>query len=420
VVSKLLRAQDRRDFDVQVLAPDYSGVIGSIPDYLSCSVTWQKLGVGSGSLTTTERGKAALQLLQARDYVVPVTVKVPGLPRWSGRVHPLTAPRHSGQAGRITATLTDETTWVRKILAVPVPGSDFDHQYVEHDSRTGPLVTVVKGYLQDNIARLNVEYAARGLGRLPLAVVPPPEVDTSPTVALQARNVPIQTVVTDALDVAGRDLTATLWLPGDPQLLGLTLSSPTVVLDVTEGRSRPYVNFTDLVGGVVDRTLGLGHPGALAVLVLGPGQGVERRMVKVWADDGRVERLGVWGWPEDTLEATDVDVDVALDSNLIARGLTQLNTELAGTTSIGLSLADRRPWTIAPDGDVWVNDLARASISGVTVEDRIDRVTATSNRDGFSLTPQFGASRDTQSPDAQLARAVAAIRQQITRDQTGR
>lgn len=416
----VLQAGSPRVFDVQVLTPDYSGVVGSIGDYLSCSVTWQNLGVGAGTLVARDRGAAALQLLQGIDYVVPVTVKAPGLPRWSGRVLKPSLTRELGTVGQITATLVDDTKWVQKILAVPAPANDFDHQDVEHDTRTGPLETVAKAYLQANVDRLNADYAAHGLGHLPVIVVPPPAVDTSPTVSLQARNLPLQSVLIDALRANGRDLTATLWLPGDDQPTGLILTEPVIVVDVVAGRNRPYVNFTDTAGGVGSVQLAGTHAGALAVLVLGPGEGVARRMIKVYADDGRLERLGRWGWPEEALEASDVAADDQLDANLIQRGRDKLATDLAPTSSVAPTLNDRRPWVIAPAGDLWVNDLAQATFAGVTVTDRIDRVTATHNGDGFTVKPQYGSARDTESTDVQLARTVAQVRAQLAQMQAGR
>lgn len=419
MVSRLAAGAERL-LDVQVLAPDYSAAIGSIGDYQSCSVTWQNLGVGSGSITTPERGAPALQLLQAIDYVVPITVKAPGLPRWSGRVLKPSLSRPSGTVGQITATLVDDTKWIQKILAVPVPGSGYDAQTVEHDTRSGPLETVAKAYLQANVDRLTAEYEAQGLGSLPVVVAPAPLDDPSPSVSLQARNVPIQSLLVDALRTNGRDLTAVLWLPGDPDVAGLGLTQPVIVVDVVTGRNRPYVNFTDTSGGVASVQLAGTHAGALSVLVLGPGEGAARSMVKVYAADGRLERLGRWGWPEEALEASDVANDADLNANLIQRGRDKLATDLAATASVAPTLNDRRPWVIAPDGDLWVGDLARATFSGVTVEDRIDRVTATHNGDGFTVQPQYGSARDTESTDVQLARTVAQVRAQLAQMQAGR
>lgn len=410
-MSAALRPEDRRRLTVRVFQPDYGGLVGTIPDYLSCSTTWQRLGVGTASITTTEEGDAALQLLQARDYVVPVVISCPGYPRWSGRVQHFSADRDTGRAGRITATLVDDTVWVKSMLAAPTPAAAWDAQSAEYDTRTGPLVTVAKAYLAANLARLNIEYRQHGLDTIPVAVRPTTGVDSSPRVQLQARNIPVQSLLVDACRTHGYDITAVLWLPGDDQPPGLTLSAPTVVVDVVgPGRNRPYVRFTDLAGGLSARTLAGTHPKALSVLVMGPGEGAARTFRKVWADDGRLATLGRWGLPEDTLEATDLEpTDTA---GMDSRGREKLG-ELAGTASVAPTIDDRRPWVAGPDADYWVNDVVRATFSGVSAEDRIDRFTLTDNRDGFTGTPQFGSARDTETPDAQLARTVAQVREEL-------
>lgn len=401
-MSGLLRPGQPRRVGVRVLTPDYSGVIGPLPGYLSVSVTWQRLGVGTGTLVVPEQGAPALQLLAAIDRVVPVVIDPPGYPRWTGRVQRFESEKATGQVGRITATLIDETQWLKKILAAPVPGATWSAQTTaEHDVRTGPIETVAKSYVTANINRLAAE------GRpTPLVVVPAPVSDTSPTVNLQARNIPLQTLLVDALRANGRDLTATLWLPGDPQPPGLTLTAPRVVIDVVTGRDRPYVNFTDRTGGLTSRKLSGTHPEALGVLVQGPGEKTARTFAKVMATDGRVAALGMWGFPEDTVEATDTGAD------LTARGLEKA-AELAGAASVVPEVDDRRPWVAGPDGDYWVNDVVRATFSGVSVEDRIERFTVTHDRNGFRGIPQFGAGRETETADRQLAKTIAQVRRDL-------
>lgn len=406
----------QRHATIQVLKPDYSGRIGTIADFESVSVTWQRLGIGTGSLSVPASSGPALQLLAANTVPVPVIVSAPGFPRWTGRVQTATASGGKKRVAQIEATFVDDRKWLQKILAVPVPGAGFGAQTVEHDVRTGPLVTVAKAYIAANIARLDAEYTARFGAGTPLTVVPVQGADTSPTVTLRARNVPLQSLLVDALRMQGYDLLANLWVPGNPQPPGLALSVPTIVVDVRKGRERPYVHFTQANGGVATWDVGVTHPEALSVLVMGQGEGIERRFLKVTNTDQVQAAAGRWGYPEDTLEATDVDTD----AELTQRGVEKLQ-ELAGTSAISLELDDRRPWTAGlTNGDYWVGDRVRASFPGVTVTDYIDRLTVTENNGGFKVSPQFGSARDTESPDVQLARSVAQVRGELALMQSRR
>lgn len=394
----------RRNALVQVLAPDYSYLIGSIADYQSVSVTWQRLGVGTGSVTVSVEKPAAEQLLVARDAAAPVVVQFPGLPRWEGRVTQVTVDGSFGAVPQLTATLVDGNQWFKKILAAPVPGSPWSNQAAAaYDTRTGPLETVAKAYISANVARL----AAEG-NPTPIVVVPAPPGDSSPSVTLTARAQTLQDLLEGPMRLHGYDLTMTLWLPGDAQPTGLSLFQPALVADVHQGRDQPYVRFTDHAGGVDSWELSASHPQAMGVVVGGPGELTDRVFQKTVATDGRVAALGQWGYPEEWLDATDADTADVRTS----RALQKL-VELGGTASVSVVLVDGRPWSAGPAADYWVGDKARAEFVGITVEDYIERVTATDSSDGFRVTPQFGVGQQNESPDARIGRVVAALRQRL-------
>lgn len=410
----------KRHMTVQMLKADYSGIFAPLPDYRSCSVTWQRLGVGTGTLTTAAQGPA-VEALQARDFAVPLVISAPGYPRWSGRAQHVELFRAAARRGRqpassLTMTLVSDWKWLQHILAAPVPGSPWSAQTAEYDTRTGPIVTVAKAYITAAVARLAAENAARQLGAPPIAVVPVQGTDSSPVVTLRARNQMLADLLVDPLRAAGYDLTVTMWLPGDPQPPGLILQAPTLVVDIAQGRDQHYVNFRDTLGGLSKHTVTVTHPAAMSVLVQGPGEGTARVFRKVWADDERPATLGRWGYPEAALDATDVDA--ADTATLDRRGRDKL-TELAGTVSVALELDDRRPWVAGPTADYWVNDTVRAAFSGVASTDVIERLALSDSGTGvLTASPQFGQA--TESPDRQLAAVVAQLRAQLAQLQARR
>lgn len=398
-----------RRFAVDVLKPDYSGKIGPIPpeSLLSASATWQWQGVGTASITVREVSPAAGQLLLARDYVVPVTMRAPGYPRWTGHVVNAKRTKTSGMVGRITATIVDERDWLRRILAAPVPGSPWSNQSAaEHDRRTGPLATVMRQYVAANVARM----AAAGQP-VPITVTPAPANDTSPTVTIDTRNETLAEELKATLTANGYDITATLWLPDDPQPIpGRTLTESTIVIDVVAGRPKLYVNFSDERGGVAQSDITVSSPDATSLAVGGPGEGTARVFDYVVADDGRLDTLGWWGRAEAFLSATDAETSELR----ITRGREKL-AELAGKVAINLTINDERPWKAGPGGDYWVGDEVRATFSGIEAQDRISRISITSSGEGFVVSPQFGATDVAESADVRLARKVADLAAEVAR-----
>lgn len=396
-----------RRISVDVLKPDYSARIGTVApgDLLSASCTWQWWGVGTGTLVVRETGPIAAQLMQARDYRVPVTMKATGYPRWDGYVVYTQAEKDTGHVGRVTATLVDDRKWLDRILAAPVPGSPWsDQTAAEHDRRTGSLATVVRQYVTANVARL----AAAGQP-VPIVVADPGGTDSSPTVTIDTRNETLADELIATLKANQYEVRAELWLPGDPQPPGLTLTTAKIVVSVVAGRSRLYVNFSDDRGSIASRTMTVAPPSATAVVVGGPGEGTARVFEYVVADDGRLTTLGDWGRSEVFLDATDADTQALR----ISRGKDKLD-ELAGKVGVSLTINDQRPWKAGPTEDYWVGDLVRATFSGVQAQDHITRISITANNDGFLVSPQFGDTSVTESSDLALARTVRELSQAIS------
>jgi hypothetical protein len=400
-----------RRIDVKILKRDYSGVLSPLPLYETVSVTWQDLGIGTASLVAGEDTPLA-EALNCMSQVVPVSIKAPGLPRWTGRVAAASSTKESGQAvGQVIATCVDDNKILDRILLAPVPTSPWSNQTAAtHDTRTGKLVAVAKAHLTANIARLAAE------GRpINLQVVPTTGVDNSPTVTMKARAISFDELYTGPLRTNGYDARVTLWLPGDPVPAGMDLLAPTWLVDIVQARDKQYVRFSDAMGGLRRRVATASHPDALATVVGGPGEGTARIFQKVVATDGRAAALGGWGYPELWHDATGADTS----DDRIASGQ-ESNLEGAGKSSLSFEIDDNAPWKAGPTSDYWIGDTTRVVFNGLSIADRIDRVTATDDPDGYRVTASFGSARDTESADVRLARTVRGLAQQLRALEAGR
>lgn len=399
-----------RVFSVRVLKPDYSGYLGSVPEYETVSATWQAFGSGFATLVAPERG-VLMTALTAYRQPVPVRLTTPGLPPWTGRVSTVSSVRDTGTAGQIQVTLVDENEMLHKILLAPVPSSPWSNQTAAtHDKRTGPLRTVAKAYLQANLDRLTAEGFP-----LKMQVAPTLGTDTSPTVTVRARTKSFDDQFNTLLRLHGYDARVTVWLPSDPMPFGMGLTEPTMVVDVVPVRDQRYVKFADDRGGVTRRVVTVSHPGAMAAIIGGPGEDAARVFQKVPADDGRIAASSGWGYPEEWHDATDADDSATRTS----RGLERLS-EMAGKTSVYLEIANGAPWQAGPDKDFWIGDRVRAEFSDVEITDYIDRVTVTDQPAGYNMILAFGTARDTETADVQLARKVGSLVHRIRHIETER
>lgn len=262
-------------FTVDVLAPDYKSKIGTFApeNLLSASCSWLWWSVSTATIYVREEGEEAAQLLLNNVIPVPVTMKAEGYPRWDGYVVYSALTKKAGQVGRITATMVSNRKWVDRLLAAPVPGSPWSNQAgSEYDTRTGPLETVVRQYMTANVARVE----ASGVD-LPLVVTPPPSPDNSPVITIEARNQSVRDEVEATIEANGYDIVSYLWLPGDPQPAGMTLTQSSVVLTVVGRQEKNWVHFTDTSGGISEATVSVSVPQATAVIIGGPGEGTARQ-----------------------------------------------------------------------------------------------------------------------------------------------
>lgn len=374
---------------------------GFIGDYSSCSVTWQWLGVGSGTLVLALDHPMAGRFLEANTKVIPVVVDVAGR-RWSGRAVNVQRERGKDNDGTVTVTLIDDWAWLRALLALPVPTAPLTAQTSTYDTRTGPIATVACQYIQAAATRLG----------LPLVTVPP-AVDTSSTVTINARMQPVSEYITEPLQAAGWSLAVAVWLPGDDQPAGHTLTGPTIVVRPYLVDVKPWLRWSDSVGGVISDTVAVKHPSAYRQVLGGKGEETAR-VFAAYTDTALQASLGAFGFPEAFADETQAETTAAL----VAQG-PKHQAKSAGTVAVSIEVEDGLPWVFGEHYNE--GDVPTIELSGVEYQERITRVTATDNaEDGLTFKPQVGDTSLTDGTDQFAIRTVAAIAAQLRAIQTGR
>lgn len=388
--------------DVQLFEPDYTP-LRRVADYVSCSVTWQRLGVGTGALTVSETNPEAALLLSADTTVVPVRVKVSGR-QWIGRVQTaemdLSQPPGSRQ---VTATLTDDWAWLSALLASQNNANPALTGMPQYDTASGPAASVAAAYINAAALRTGAPVGAA-----------PPMSDDTPPVTLNARMQALADLLTGPLDAAGLVMPVTLWLPGDSQPYGLNLTVPTLMFWPQSVPAKPWLRWSDTVGGITGGALVVNHPKAYRV-VLGLQGDDAARVYDSYTDTGLQTSLGAYGFPESYADATDIATAGAESQ---ARGV-QKQVDNAGTVSASVTVQDGAPWSFPADYDV--GDIASLKVAGVSFQESITRVTATDNREsGLTFTPLLGNPTASATSDELIVRAVSDIALQLRLLQTGK
>lgn len=389
--------------DVTVMTGNYLP-FGKVPDYQSCTLTWQHMGVGTGALVVDEDDPVAPLLLScASGAVVPVIASVNGV-RWTGRVASATLDRKGPiGTGTVTATLVDDWVWLQTLLASQNGANPSLLNMPQYDTRTGPAATVAAAYI--NAAA--VRYPA------PVAAVAP-AVDGTPSVTLNARMQSLAALLTDPLSAANLKMPARLWLPGDPGIAGLpTLNAPTVVFFPQEIAAKPWLRWTDTLGAFSEVTVTATAPKAYRMILGLDGQDAAR-VYDVYTDNGAQAALGTYALPEGYADATDA----VYGPQSQARAVQELE-KVAGSSAASVSVIDGVPWHFP--ADYAVSDIATASIAGVTLQERITQVTATDDRaNGLSFTPLLGDPKVTARSEELIVLAVSDIATQLRTLQTRR
>jgi hypothetical protein len=379
---------------------------GWLNDYELASVTWQHLDVGPGAIVIPEVHPMATFILEAleQEQVVPVVVTWNGQ-RWSGRVANASLDEGDGStpaapgAGIVTITLVDEWQWLRVLAASPNGANSSLTGMPQSDTRTGPLETLTKGYLSDALTRL-------GITRV--AVVPPPVVDTSVTVTFSARWTKLEDLFAESLRNNNFTCSFVVWLPGDDQPPGLSLSEPTVVFDLHAGVDDPRLVWTDET--VLSRKIAVTTPAAYRATLAGLGTGADQLFYSYTAADLQAAQ-GPFGFPE---------AYFSLTQNGAANPTTDARIQLAATRgglAVQATVEDGVPWVAFQD--YVVGDIGGVEVLGTVLRQRVTSIEVTDDRKGLRVIPTIGDDIATLTPQQKLTRTVSALKTRVNQLPTG-
>lgn len=398
--------------DVQLFDHNYTPM-GKVPGYLSCSVTFQYMGAGAGTLVVAEDDPAASLLMSVGDSgVVPVVCTINGT-RWSGRVSQGQWQRQGPPGtGTVTATLIDEWAWLRSMLASQNGSNPALSSMPLYDTQTGAAATVAAYYINTAASRISTSLGVT----CPVLAVAPAS-DGSAAVTLNARMQNLSDLLTDALTTANVAMPGALWLPGDPQPANTSrvLSTATVVFSPHLVAPKPWLQWSDFVGGITGGTITVTAPTANAAVLGMAGQDAARSYFE-YRDVTAQGSDGGYGLPEGYADATDVS-DTGVAS---ARGAQEL-AKFRSSASAAINVQDGVPWSFGPAG-YQVGDLATLQIGPIgQLVERVSRVTVTDDRQaGLVYAPVVGDPTAAASSDELIVRAVSNIAQQLRLLQTGR
>jgi hypothetical protein len=398
---------------LMVAVYDYAYTLqGYANDYLSCSATFQHMDTGTGTLVLPETHPVVAQVNKAGNQVVPVTVTDRFGHRWSGRVEQDSIDEGDGQSqaapgsGTVTLTLVDEWPMLKRILASPFGASTaltYATGAPEFDTRTGPIETVVKGYITDACTRIWGSSS-------PVVVTPPPTSDLSPSVTLSAKWTPISDLVSEQLRAANRTLVIYLWLPGDPQPAGLSLSAPCYVVDIVPARNNPQIIWND--DTFLQRKIAVKAPTAYKAIIGGSGSGTSQ-VFDSWTDTGLQQSLGLYGYPEAYFSASSASTTVTTQQDAQTQ---LLATE--GGVAVQATVQDGVPWSFGTD--YAVGDLVGVRALGLDFRQRVVSVQMVDDRaSGFRLVPTVGDDVATLTPQQRLFRTVRSLGMRVHQIQMG-
>lgn len=236
--------------------------VAEINDHLSVTCDFTRNAIDTATIVIKTTDPAAAFAMQCHETVVPVTIQVGAL-RWSGRVDNYDYAMVEG-VKTLTLQCMGDYAWFSKIMVWPNFLTPIQAQWPNRALFIGPAITCIKTMIAEQCFRLqsgiwelvnnllsgNLDWKAwfgnvlmndrsNPLDMLltPIVVVPTnPLFDSSKWVSFNARMDKISTVVEQVVKDNGLLLTADLWLPGDPQPVGLAtvLTAPTIVVDVKD------------------------------------------------------------------------------------------------------------------------------------------------------------------------------------------
>lgn len=292
----------------------------------------------------------------------------------------ITATPGAGPNGHTTCYVTDFRSKISQWTGWPIPSAPIDEQTVEHRRYTGPLETIVKTAIGENVARLGTGWAmATDQGRGPT------------TLTIDFR----MDYLADLLLPPLRDAKLGLILTYPDGIPTLDLRSPNTVpglLDASSGR----------IDGVEYSRRA--HSATRAVIG-GRGEGVERKFQVVidaareasWAD---VTEVFVNATRREETDDLSPDGQAVIDAG-------------APTTSIAMTLTEQPSFKYRTTYEL--GDLVNARVGEIESTEVIQRVLVKDDPDtGITVTPSIGdiVLSEIQQLTRQLARLQATVRTQ--------
>ncbi|NQE89982.1 hypothetical protein [Nocardia terpenica] len=250
--------------------------LGECGDYISVTLTPKKNAIAAATIVVKDSDPFAEVAATCYYTVVPVTIELASGWRWSGRVDVPTDDFVHGVA-TTTIQLISDYCWFHSLIVFPAWWMPIEAQIPKEAVFVGPAVTNIKEMVAECVLRQSgllgaiLEFAGNILNppaylgslldagplAVPIVVVPTnPLTDTSKWTAITAKMTTVAAAVDQTLKDCGLLLTADLWLPTDPQPVGLaewgiTLTEPCIVVDV-----RDYSTVTGITGTALDGLIG--------------------------------------------------------------------------------------------------------------------------------------------------------------------
>lgn len=302
----------------------------------------------------------------------------------------LKSSRGAGPARTRTFQVADDFRILPDLLGWPVPAAAITAQgAAEHDVRTGPAETVLKGFLTANLARV--------AAALPVPVTIAPDLGRGATVTVQARMQALADRLFPVVDQAGVGVTVRQTLTG----LTVDCYTPTQwPLDLSEDG-----------GALVANDWSLQPPTVTRVVVGCDGEGTAR-VFRQYVDTAAEAAHGVV--IEQFVDARDLkSTDPGFEALAAARGAEALAAG-AATAGLSIKLAETDTFRYGGQG-VHVGDLltielapAVGAVPAVTITDVLRSATLSwSPDDGGTVTPVVGTRDD--DPTQTLIRALSTV-----------
>lgn len=266
-------AERQADQAFRVVVCDIDGYpLGEIGDYISCVTTHKRNNVAGVTIVLKGNDLWVPYAMACQYTTIPIIVEHNGM-RWSGKIDTCSDDSVDGK-NTVTLQCVSDWNWFNHIMVFPNFLLPIQAQAPKEAVFIGPAITNIKQMIAEQVIRQsgiiggalqfvnNITNPAAWLGSLldidklaiPIAVVPTdPLTDTSKYTAITCRMTAVAAAVEQTLKDCGLILSAVLWQPGDPMPPGLTLTRPTIVVDV---KDKSTVN--GITGTALDGLIGEG------------------------------------------------------------------------------------------------------------------------------------------------------------------